>query len=74
MRDDGKGLPADFDAGSTAGHHGLLGMEQRVTALGGSMQIDSSAHAGVRIHIEVPLTASVLAPAEEPEGEEPARA
>ena len=74
VRDDGKGLPPDFDAGSTAGHHGLLGMEQRVTALGGSMQIDSSAHAGVRIRIEVPLTASVLAPAEEPEGEEPARA
>lgn len=74
VRDDGKGLPPDFDAGSTAGHHGLLGMEQRVTALGGSMQIDSSPDAGVRIRIEVPLTASVLAPAEEPESAEPARA
>jgi hypothetical protein len=74
VRDDGKGLPPDFDPGSTAGHHGLLGMEQRVTALGGSMQIDSSPDAGVRIRIEVPLTASVLAPAEEPESQEPARA
>ncbi|MNT40659.1 Signal transduction histidine-protein kinase/phosphatase DegS [compost metagenome] len=74
VRDDGKGLPADFDAGSTAGHHGLLGMEQRVTALGGSMQIDSSTQAGVRIRIEVPLTEAVLAPAEAPENQEPARA
>ncbi len=42
VRDDGVGLPPDFDAGSIAGHHGLLGMEQRVTALGGSMHIDSA--------------------------------
>lgn len=69
VHDDGKGLPPDFDAGSTAGHHGLLGMEQRVTALGGSMEIVSSPNTGVSICVEVPLTASVLAPAEEPIGE-----
>ncbi|CAG2149487.1 sensor histidine kinase [Cupriavidus numazuensis] len=69
VHDDGKGLPPDFDAGSTAGHHGLLGMEQRVTALGGSMDIVSSPNTGVSICVEVPLTASVLAPAEEPIGE-----
>ncbi|QYY31751.1 MULTISPECIES: CHASE3 domain-containing protein [Cupriavidus] len=69
VHDDGKGLPPDFDAGSTAGHHGLLGMEQRVTALGGSMEIVSSPNTGVSIRVEVPLTASVLAPAEEPIGE-----
>lgn len=69
VRDDGKGMPPDFDAGSTSGHHGLLGMEQRVTALGGSMRIDSSPSSGVSIRVEVPLTASVLAPAEVPESE-----
>jgi signal transduction histidine kinase len=66
IHDDGKGLPPDFDAGSTAGHHGLLGMEQRVTALGGGMEIVSSPNTGVSIRVSVPLTASILAPAEEP--------
>ncbi|EKZ99487.1 signal transduction histidine kinase [Cupriavidus sp. HMR-1] len=61
VRDDGRGLPPDFDAGSIAGHHGLLGMEQRVLALGGTMQVDSSPGHGVTIRIEVPLTAAVLA-------------
>lgn len=44
VRDDGKGLPPDFDAGSVAGHHGLLGMEQRVIALGGTMHVLSLIH------------------------------
>lgn len=65
VRDDGVGLPPDFDAGSIAGHHGLLGMEQRVTALGGSMHIDSAPDQGVTVRIEVPLTTAVLAPPEE---------
>jgi len=69
VRDDGKGLPPDFDPGNTAGHHGLIGMEQRVTALGGRMKIDSSPHAGVGIRVDVPLTASILAPAQEPESQ-----
>ncbi|CAG2138000.1 hypothetical protein LMG31506_01886 [Cupriavidus yeoncheonensis] len=71
IHDDGKGLPPDFDAGSTAGHHGLLGMEQRVAALGGNMEIVSSPNAGVSICVEVPLTASVLAPADEPAEAQP---
>ena len=61
IRDDGRGLPPDFDAGSTAGHHGLLGMEQRVLALGGTMHVDSAPGKGVSIRVEVPLTTSVLA-------------
>ncbi len=65
VRDDGRGLPPDFDAGSIAGHHGLLGMEQRVLALGGTMHIDSAPGKGVSIRIEVPLTTTVLAPPEE---------
>ncbi len=65
VRDDGHGLSPDFDAGSTAGHHGLLGMEQRVLALGGTMNVDSTPGKGVSIRIEVPLTTTVLAPPEE---------
>ncbi|MCA3182133.1 CHASE3 domain-containing protein [Cupriavidus sp.] len=65
IRDDGRGLPPDFDAGSIAGHHGLLGMEQRVLALGGTMHVDSAPGQGVSIRVEVPLTTSVLAPPEE---------
>lgn len=65
VRDDGIGLPPDFDAGSTAGHHGLLGMEQRVTALGGTMHIDSAPGKGVTVRVVVPLTTTVLAPPEE---------
>ncbi|MBV8271721.1 MAG: CHASE3 domain-containing protein [Cupriavidus sp.] len=61
VRDNGQGLPPDFDAGSIAGHHGLLGMEQRVLALGGTMHVDSTPGRGVTICIEVPLTAAVLA-------------
>ncbi len=34
IRDDGRGLPPDFDPGSTAGHHGLLGMEQQRAGTG----------------------------------------
>lgn len=62
VRDDGKGLPPDFDAGSIAGHHGLLGMEQRVIALGGTMHVESRPGAGVSLRVEMPLTAAVLAP------------
>ncbi|MBP0644746.1 sensor histidine kinase, partial [Mycobacterium tuberculosis] len=59
VSDDGRGLPPDFDAGSTAGHHGLLGMEQRVLALGGTIQVDSAPNQGVTIRTEVPLTTTV---------------
>ncbi len=62
IRDDGRGLPPDFDSGSLAGHHGLLGMEQRVIALGGTMHVTSQAGRGVHVRVEVPLTASMLAP------------
>ncbi len=65
IRDDGHGLPPDFDVTTTAGHHGLLGMEQRVLALGGTMHVDSSPEEGVTIRAEVPLTTAVLAPPEE---------
>lgn len=62
IRDNGRGLPADIETRRTSGHHGLLGMEQRVIALGGTLQIDSPPGAGVTVRVEVPLTDAVLAP------------
>ncbi len=62
VSDNGCGLPADFESRRTSGHHGLLGMEQRVIALGGSLHIDSAPGKGVTIRVEVPLTDAIVAP------------
>lgn len=62
VSDNGRGLPEDFETRRTAGHHGLLGMEQRVIALGGTIDIRSRPGAGVTIHVEVPLTDAIVAP------------
>lgn len=72
VSDNGRGLPADIETRRTSGHHGLLGMEQRVIALGGTLQIDSTPGAGVTVRVEVPLTDAVVAPPPAPdEGDEP---
>lgn len=53
VEDDGKG----FDAGGVdhSSHFGLLGISERVTALGGTLEIDSSPGAGTRLSISLPL-------------------
>ncbi len=38
-----------------ASHLGLTSMRERVQALGGTLEIESQAHAGTRIKVEVPL-------------------
>jgi signal transduction histidine kinase len=50
IADDGSG----FDAKRTRGM-GLLGMEERVNRLGGTIAIDSRANAGTTIHVALPL-------------------
>lgn len=70
VRDDGRGLPEDFEARRTAGHHGMLGMEQRVAALGGNLRVESPPGAGVCVRLEVPLTDAVVAPPETEEAGE----
>jgi signal transduction histidine kinase len=52
VRDDGRG-GADPDAGS-----GLTGINDRVTALGGSMRIVSHAGAGTRLDVDLPCASS----------------
>jgi signal transduction histidine kinase len=50
ITDDGRG----FDPQRTRGM-GLLGMEERVKRLGGTIQIDSQPGAGTTVHAELPL-------------------
>jgi two-component system, NarL family, sensor histidine kinase UhpB len=56
VKDDGTG----FDLASVLARHkdqglGLLGIRERVTALGGSLQIDSGPGRGTTIRVEIPL-------------------
>ncbi|MGO4332549.1 CHASE3 domain-containing protein [Cupriavidus sp. 2TAF22] len=76
VSDDGRGLPPDFETRRAVGHHGLLGMEQRVIALGGTIDIASEPGAGVTIRVEVPLTDAIVAPErhdDEASGDAPAQ-
>ncbi|MDP2826194.1 MAG: sensor histidine kinase [Sulfuritalea sp.] len=52
LEDDGRG----FDASRVdhATHFGLLGISERVTALGGALEIDSSSNAGTRLSVTLP--------------------
>lgn len=53
VEDDGKGFnPEEFQEGAG---FGLLGMEERVTLLGGTLRIDSERGQGTRIAIEIPV-------------------
>jgi signal transduction histidine kinase len=56
VRDDGVG-GAEFGRGS-----GLLGLRDRVEALGGWITLESEPAAGTSLEVELPLTASVGAP------------
>ncbi len=60
IADDGRGLPADFDLAriEQAGHLGLAGMRERIGALGGTADITGAPGAGVRVRLEIPLTAT----------------
>jgi signal transduction histidine kinase len=53
VEDDGKGF--DPLAVDHAAHFGLLGIAERVMALGGSVEIDSSPGAGARLSVSLPL-------------------
>ncbi|WP_428852170.1 sensor histidine kinase [Imbroritus primus] len=59
VRDNGKGFMPDREADRQAGHHGLLGMEQRAIALGGWLQADSRPAQGVVVVVELPRASCV---------------
>jgi signal transduction histidine kinase len=56
IRDDGIGLQPSAEHNRLS--HGILGMRQRIAALGGSFEIASGIGAGTRIRMFVPLTSS----------------
>ena len=70
IRDDGSG----FDPKRTRGM-GLLGMEERVKRLGGTIEIDSRPGAGTAIRVELPWLARArkAAPDNDEENPNPAR-
>jgi signal transduction histidine kinase len=57
ITDDGRGLPAGFDLARVErdGHLGLVGMRERIAALGGTADISGAPGAGVRLRLELPL-------------------
>jgi len=57
IADDGRGFDmARLDAG-TNGHLGLVGMQERVRARGGTFHIDSRPGSGTRVDVEIPTDA-----------------
>jgi signal transduction histidine kinase len=62
IEDPGVGFdPAGISPGTS--HLGLASMRERVQALGGTFEIESQAHAGTRVKVEVPLARSEVTPA-----------
>lgn len=57
IRDDGRGFDLDAAlARGTAGHHlGLLGMRERIEALGGAMRIETAEGRGTVIRVAMPV-------------------
>ena len=60
IRDDGVGLEPGTTLGRSemTGHLGLAGMRERITAVGGHVDITGDAGAGVRIEIHLPREVS----------------
>ncbi|TFW25778.1 HAMP domain-containing protein [Massilia arenosa] len=54
IRDNGAG----FDTGRASEGIGIIGMRERVVAMGGAMKIDSSAESGTEVNITLPLAVS----------------
>lgn len=54
--DDGRGLPPDADAGAFErnGHMGLVGMRERIAALGGTVRLAGASGRGVRLEVRLP--------------------
>ena len=58
VRDDGRGFPAgaDLAAFEREGHLGLVGMRERIAAIGGTVEVESER--GVTVTVEVPIGGS----------------
>ncbi|MQA76364.1 MAG: hypothetical protein GEU88_18895 [Solirubrobacterales bacterium] len=54
VRDDGRAVSGDGNAGG----HGLVGMRERASLLGGTVEAGPVAGGGYRVHARLPLEAS----------------
>ena len=55
IEDDGDGFDNENEGGSTSQRLGLLGMQERLELVGGTLTIESSPDAGTTIYARVPL-------------------
>jgi signal transduction histidine kinase len=60
--DDGKGLGPSQEGEISGSHFGLLGIRERVTKVGGVLQIQSTPGAGTRLTVIVPVQAHAHEP------------
>jgi ligand-binding sensor domain-containing protein/signal transduction histidine kinase len=58
LTDDGKGF--DLAALAAEGHYGLQGVRERVSRLGGAVEIDSKPHQGTRLRVTMPRASLAL--------------
>jgi signal transduction histidine kinase len=58
IRDDGRGFDPQVAASPDTGHFGLVGMEERVQRLGGSMEVASKPGQGCNIRFGIPMERS----------------
>ena len=58
--DNGRGFESDA-AGGADGHYGLLGMRERVSRLGGGLELESALGHGTRVRLRVPLKRGAIA-------------
>ena len=56
IEDDGDGFDNENESGSTSQRLGLLGMQERLELVGGTLTIESSPDVGTTIYARVPLT------------------
>jgi signal transduction histidine kinase len=57
VRDDGNGFDADHPPSASAGHFGLLGMQERAIKLNADLRVTSRPGSGTSVHLDVPLPA-----------------
>lgn len=64
LKDDGQGMlkPINLGALSEEKHFGLVGISERVSLLGGSMQVESPPSGGLELLIEIPSPYPVIGP------------
>jgi signal transduction histidine kinase len=56
VHDDGTGFPPGFEVRGNSRHTGLAGIRERVTAVGGRLEVGDTETGGGRVTVRVPWT------------------